>query len=284
MSMFFQPLTIEEAITYLAKENTMACAGGTNLYVDRKHGKFLDKDYVSLDKLQDLKQVIRKEDGWHIGSMVNFSCAEKLDIPGAKCLTMAAAQVGAPQIRNRGTVGGNIVSASPAADSVPALMVLDAKVVLKSVTGERVVALSEFMKGPGRTVLKPGELMTEIIVPNGTGTSVFSKAGKRNALAIAICNQAVYMETENGKITQVRVALGSVAPTAVRAYHAEELLKGTEEKVLDSVEFRAALKEAVLKDICPIDDVRATREYRQSVALRMLMHNLKQLWKEESVC
>ena len=284
MSMFFQPLTIEEAIACLAKENTMACAGGTNLYVDRKHGKFLDKDYVSLDKVQELKQVTEQPDGWHIGSMVNFALAEKLEIPEAKCFTMAASQVGAPQIRNRGTVGGNIVSASPAADSVPALMALDAKVVLRSLSGERVVALAEFMKGPGKTDLKPGELMTEIVIPTGKGKSTFSKVGKRNALAIAICNQAVFMETENGRIKEIRVALGSVAPTAVRAYHAEAMLAGTEESILDSGEFKAALKEALLKDICPIDDVRASREYRQNVAFRMLMHHLRALWKEESVC
>ena len=284
MSMFFQPLTEEEALSLLAKENTMACAGGTNLYVDRKHGKFLEKDYVSLDKLQELKQVVRKEDGWHIGSMVTFACAEKLAIPGAECFTEAAAQVGAPQIRNRGTVGGNIISASPAADSVPALMALDAKVVLKSVSGERVAALADFMKGVGRTDLQPGELMTEIIIPNGTGRSVFGKVGKRNALAIAICNQAVYMETQNGRITEIRIALGSVAPKAVRACHAEELLKGTDAAALERSEYKAALKEALLKDICPIDDVRASKEYRQSVAFRMLMHHLKQLWKEETVC
>ena len=284
MSMFFQPLTVEEALVCLAKENTMACAGGTNLYVDRKHGKFLDKDYVSLDKLQELKQVTEQADGWHIGSMVNFACAEKLDIPGAECFISAASQVGAPQIRNRGTVGGNIISASPAADSVPALMALDAKVVLKSVSGERVVALAEFMKGPGRTDLKPGELMTEVIIPKAAGASAFIKAGKRNALAIAICNQAVYMETDGGKITEIRVAMGSVAPTAVRAYQAEALLKGKDQAALEDVEFKKVLKETLLKDICPIDDVRATKEYRQSVAYRMLMHNLKQLWKEETVC
>ena len=198
MSMFFQPLTVEEAIALLAKENTMACAGGTNLYVDRRHGKFLDKDYVSLDKLNELKKVEERPDGLHIGSMVNFASAEKLEFSGIKCFTMAASQVGAPQIRNRGTVGGNIISASPAADSVPALMALDAKVVLKSVSGEKTVNLSEFMKGPGKTDLKPGELMTEIIIPIGKGKSAFSKAGKRNALAIAVCNQAVYMEAENG--------------------------------------------------------------------------------------
>ena len=284
MSMFFQPLTVEEALVCLAKENTMACAGGTNLYVDRKHGKFLDKDYVSLDKLQELKQVVEQEDGWHIGSMVNFATAEKLTIPGAECFIDAASQVGAPQIRNRGTVGGNIISASPAADSVPALMALDAKVVLKSVAGERMVALAEFMKGPGRTDLQPGELMTEVIIPKGTGTSVFSKAGKRNALAIAICNQAVYMETAGNKITEIRIAMGSVAPTAVRAYNTEALLKGIDKTALENSEFKKALKDALLKDICPIDDVRATKEYRQSVAFRMLVHHVKQLWKEETVC
>ena len=284
MSMFYQPLTVEDALADLAKENTMACAGGTNLYVDRKHGKFLDKDYVSLDKLQELKQVSQQADGWHIGSMVNFACAEKLEIPGAECFTMAAAQVGAPQIRNRGTVGGNIISASPAADSVPALMALDSKVVLKSLTGERVVALTDFMKGPGRTDLQPGELMTEIIIPAAAGRSTFQKVGKRNALAIAVCNQAVYMETESGKIKVIRIAMGSVAPTAVRAYHTEALLQGAEVTSLENAEFQAALKEALWKDIRPIDDVRATKEYRQSVALRMLVHNLKQLWKENAVC
>ena len=284
MSMFFQPLTVEEAITFLSKENTMACAGGTNLYVDRRHGKFLDKDYVSLDKLQELKQVTEKEDGWHIGSMVNFATAEKLQIPGAECFTAAASQVGAPQIRNRGTVGGNIISASPAADSVPALMALDAKVVLKSEGGERVVALTEFMKGPGRTDLKQGELMTDIIIPAGKGKSSFCKAGKRNALAIAVCNQAVYMEVEDGKITEIRIALGSVAPTAVRAYNAETMLKETDVSVLTNGEFKAALKEALLQDICPIDDIRASKEYRQRVAFRMLMHNLKELWKETEEC
>ena len=284
MSMFFQPLTVEEALAYLAKENTMACAGGTNLYVDRKNGKFLNKDYVSLDKLHELKQVTEQADGWHIGSMVNFACAEKLEIPGAECFVSAASQVGAPQIRNRGTVGGNIISASPAADSVPALMALDAKVVLQSVGGSRVVALTEFMKGPGKTDLRHGELMTEIIIPKGTGASVFHKVGKRNALAIAICNQAVYMETDGNKITEIRIALGSVAPTAVRAYQAEALLKGTDKAALENNEFKQALNDALMQDICPIDDVRATKEYRQSVALRVLLHNVKQLWKEEAAC
>ena len=284
MSMFYQPLTIDEALACLAKENTMACAGGTNLYVDRKHGKFLDKDYVSLDKLQELKQVEQKSDGWHVGSMVNFAKAEKLEIPGAECFISAASQVGAPQIRNRGTVGGNIISASPAADSVPALMALDAKAVLKSLSGERVVALADFMKGPGRTDLQPGELMTEIIIPNAKGHSVFHKVGKRNALAIAICNQAVYMETENGKITDIRIALGSVGPTAVRACKTEAMLKGTDAAALSNGEFKAALRETLLGDICPIDDVRATKEYRQSVAFRMLVHNVSELWKEDAVC
>ena len=92
------------------------------------------------------------------------------------------------------------------------------------------------------------------------------------------------METVDNKIANIRIAMGSVAPTAVRAYNTETLLKGTDETALEDIEFKKALKAALLKDICPIDDVRATKEYRQSVAFRMLMHHLKQLWKEETVC
>ena len=163
-------------------------------------------------------------------------------------------------------------------------MALNAKVVLRSAAGERVAALTEFMKGPGKTDLQPGELMTEIIFPAGEGRSIFRKVGKRNALAIAVCNQAVYMETENGTVKDIRVALGSVAPTAVRAYHAEALLKGSREADLADSAFRTALKKALLEDICPIDDVRATKAYRQNLAFRMLVDHLKQLWKEETVC
>lgn len=220
-----QPETLEEALEALAGERAMACAGATNLYVDRRHGKYLDFDYVSLERLKELRGIRREADGWHIGSMTSFSELERCEIPFAGALIAAASQVGGPQIRNRGTVGGNIISASPAADSVPPLLALDAVLRLVKAGGvSREVALKDFMKGPGRTDLRHGELLAEVILPHKSGRSVFYKAGKRNALAISLCSCAVYMGERQGAVGEIAVALGSVAPTAVRAQRAEKVL------------------------------------------------------------
>lgn len=280
MSMIYQPETVEEALELLGREGTMACAGATNLYVDRKHGKCLDLDYVSLDRLKDLKEISREQDGWHLGSMVNFGQLEQWEVPFAAALSQAAAMVGGPQIRNRGTIGGNIISASPAADTVPPLMALDACLLLERAGGEaRLVPVAEFMKGPGQVDMLPDELLTEIIVPEKEGISLFYKAGRRNALAISVCSQAVYMNCDGGRITEIGVSLGSVAPTAVRAARVENMLLGTRRASLEGDVYKQELCRALMEDIAPIDDIRATAEYRRHIAYRMLMHNLKELWR-----
>lgn len=319
-----QPETLEEALEALAGERAMACAGATNLYVDRRHGKYLDFDYVSLEHLTELRGIRREADGWHIGSMTSFSELERCGIPFAGALVTAASQVGGPQIRNRGTVGGNIISASPAADSVPPLLALDAVLRLVKAGGiSREVALKDFMKGPGRTDLRHGELLAEVILPHKSGRSVFYKAGKRNALAISLCSCAVYMEERQGAVGEIAVALGSVAPTAVRAQRAEKVLAGarpgdlcrrelTELAGEASAElagevpagpgkggpaklavglaasapacpaesaFRERLRAALMEDIAPIADIRATAEYRRRIAFRMVLHNVTELWR-----
>lgn len=280
MSMIYQPETVEEALELLAREETMACAGATNLYVDRKHGKCLDQDYVSLDRLEDLKEIRRDQDGWHLGSMVTFSQLEQWDVPFAAALSQAAAMVGGPQIRNRGTIGGNIISASPAADTVPPLMALNAGLLLERAGGEaRLVPIAEFMKGAGQVEMLPDELLTEIILPEKEGRSIFYKAGRRNALAISVCNQAVYMACNGDRITEIGVSLGSVAPTAVRAARVENLLLGTRRASLEGDVYRQELRRALMEDIAPIDDIRATAEYRRRIAYRILLHNLKELWR-----
>ena len=328
----------------LAGERAMACAGATNLYVDRRHGKYLDFDYVSLEHLTELRGIRREADGWHIGSMTSFSELERCGIPFAGALVTAASQVGGPQIRNRGTVGGNIISASPAADSVPPLLALDAVLRLVKAGGiSREVALKDFMKGPGRTDLRHGELLAEVILPHKSGRSVFYKAGKRNALAISLCSCAVYMEERQGAVGEIAVALGSVAPTAVRAEKAEKVLAGTRLADLCRRElaeadkeaaaevrkeaaaelagevsaevggeaaaevageasaelagerpaglascapacpaepaFRERLRAALMEDIAPIADIRATAEYRRRIAFRMVLHNVTELWR-----
>lgn len=280
MSNMIQPETFEEALRALAGEKVMACAGGTNLYVDRKHGKYLDWDYVSLDRLEGLRDIWEDTEGWNIGAMANFAALEGLAIPYARALSAAASQVGGPQIRNRGTIGGNILSASPAADSVPVLMALDAQVRLVRYGGEeRQVPICEFMVGPGRTNLRPGELLTRVVLPPKQGRSVFYKAGKRSAMAISVCSAAVYMDCLDGRIREIGVALGSVAPTAVRARRAEAVLLGSAREDLNETSFKERLKEALMEDVAPIDDIRATAEYRRRIANRMVLHNLTELWR-----
>ena len=225
--------------------------------------------------------------------MTSFSELERCGIPFAGALIAAASQVGGPQIRNRGTVGGNIISASPAADSVPPLLALDAVLRLVKAGGvSREVALKDFMKGPGRTDLRHGELLAEVILPHKSGRSVFYKAGKRNALAISLCSCAVYMEERQGAVGEIAVALGSVAPTAVRAQRAEKVLAGARPSemcrnklagpagdVSAEAAFRERLRAALMEDIAPIADIRATAEYRRRIAFRMVLHNVTELWR-----
>ena len=162
MSQMLIPNTVTEACQMLSSGNRVACAGATNLYVDREKGKYLDRDIVSLHRLKELSGIREEKDGWHIGSLTTFDLIEDaFRGQGAMdALAEAASLVGGPQIRNRGTIGGNILSASPAADTVPVLMALDAVLVLVSENGQRMVSINGFMKGPGRTAIHQGEILT----------------------------------------------------------------------------------------------------------------------------
>lgn len=283
MSQMLIPNTVTEACQMLSSGNSVACAGATNLYVDREKGKYLDRDIVSLHRLKELSGIREEKDGWHIGSLTTFDLIEDaFRGQGAMdALAEAASLVGGPQIRNRGTIGGNILSASPAADTVPVLMALDAVLVLVSENGQRMVSINGFMKGPGRTAIHQGEILTEIVIPFKTGAARFRKVGKRNALAISIINAAVYMEKEAGRITTLAIAIGSAGPTALRAFHTEELLRAW--KRPDSEEKWQSLHEeiaiALSEDISPIDDIRATGSYRKTVAANVVLQLVRELWE-----
>lgn len=294
MSNVFIPDHIKDACQFLAEPNTIACAGATNLYVDRYFGKCLDFDMVSLHKLDSLKHICQKEDGLHIGSMCTFDQLEnELKGQGSlDALSQAASLVGGPQVRNRGTIGGNIISASPSADTVPVLMAFDAILCLTSIHGDRQVPIREFMTGVKKTAIKPEELLTEIIIPSRDGQAIFAKVGKRNALAIAVCNLCLYMRTEDtiseecddkqSVIKEIAIAIGSCGPTCLRAASIEAMLTGR--KKPSTEEEWKAIKEAIgtclTQDISPIDDVRATASYRSKVAENLIYHNLKTLWED----
>ena len=193
-------------------------------------------------------------------------------------LVEACRQIAGPPVRNRGTIGGNLATASPAADSAPPLLVYNAEVVLTSCEGERTLPLSEFFLGPGETALKPNELLTEIRVPIPTERTqaAFIKLDKRRAMAISVVSTAARITLDKkGTVTQARIALGSVASTPLRAYQAEASLEGN------------ALNESVIKSAAklareaasPIDDLRASANYRGKMVEVLTRRVLETVWR-----
>jgi CO/xanthine dehydrogenase FAD-binding subunit len=185
----------------------------------------------------------------------------------ATALAEACASVADPLIRGRATLGGNLCTASPAADSVPALLALGAELRLLWAGGARRVSLETFLRGPGKTDLRPGEVLAQIYLPlppPGSG-SAFVKLGRRRAMAIAVVNTAAAVQLQAGKVARLQLAFGSVAPTVVRSRTAEAALVGQPLAHLDALD-KEMLAMAVNHDIFPIDDVRASAAYRRRVA------------------
>jgi carbon-monoxide dehydrogenase medium subunit len=201
----------------------------------------------------------------HIGPLVTHNGCVKSDLirEFAHCLFQACESVGSPQIRNRGTVVGNIVTASPANDTISALMALDAKVDLLSISGTRTIEMQKFFTGPRRTVLLPGEIISDIFFSalSSTAKSIFLKNALRNAQAISVINVATVLNIQNGIICNVRIALGSVAPTVIRACKAELFLIG---KLPNEDMFKQA-GDLAAEAINPISDIRASDKYRRNM-------------------
>jgi len=233
---FINPQSLVEALEYLNQYGKEAkiIAGGTDLLIqlrnedDKLAGvKFL----VNLGSLPDLRQIKIDEDYISIGTLVNHAEIASSELIWAKVsfLSKAASMIGSPQIRNRGTIGGNLINASPAADTVPVMIALDADVILQSLTGSRKLPVRELFLKPYETCIRHDEILTEIkfkCLPEGSKTS-FLKIGRRNALVIARLNIAVSLKTdEKGIIKDIRIAPGSVMPLPCRAIEAEKLLIG----------------------------------------------------------
>lgn len=232
---YYAPSTVEEAVKILAgaDKNTQIIAGGTDFIVQINHKMISPEKVVDIKKIKELKYV-REENGFiKIGAATNFSeldCSEIL-FKKAKALATACGEVGSTQIRNLGTIGGNIVNASAAGDSIAALIALDASVVLKSEKEERVMRLEEFYQGPGNCQIRKDELLTEIFFQSSnesTATS-FRKLGKRKALAIVVISAGALIEKDaDNKCTKAQISLGAISRYPIRVREAEELLIGKE--------------------------------------------------------
>lgn len=270
---YVAPETLNDVFRVVAEnpdKEVRFVAGGTdftprlNAELDQvPHGEKPEMVIVSIAKL-GLDQVTECEDGVMVGACCTLNDLTENTIIRTvfPVLPQTIAEIAGQTVRNTGTLGGNIVNASPAADSVPALIALGAKFVVKSAAATKTVAAEAFFVGPGKTILKPDEVLTEIVIPKGCGKASFRKLGRRKAETLSTVNAAAYVESKNGVCTAIRVAVGAVAPTVVRCGVVEEALLGKE---LTTENIEAAAKK-VVETISPIDDIRASAWYRKKIA------------------
>ena len=267
---YYAPTRMDELLAIMAenKAGAKVLAGGTDLVVEMRDSGHTPSCLVSINKIAELKGIRREGDTILVGPLATF--AELAESPvitdGAFLLAQAALSAGSPQVRNQGTVGGNIVNASPAADTVPALVALEARLRLSSRQGEREMPLEEFLIGIGKTRLEPGEVLTGIVfkaLPERTG-SAFVKLGRRNALSISRVSVAVIVgyEPQGLTCTDCRIAVGSVAPNPFRTRSAEKiwlncsLTRGNRETCVA----------AALREIAVTLGQRASAGYKKEVA------------------
>lgn len=269
---------LDQTLSQLNREDCAIIAGGTDVMVLHKSRRGvppkIPKPIVFIDHLSELKQVYQHHKDLHIGACCTYS--ELLENPFIPfVLKNAIKTIAAPAIRNRGTLGGNICNASPAGDMLPLLYVYNAKLLLRSVNGDRMVAISDFIQGPRRVQRFHNEILTEIILPSVLEEDahvVFEKVGNRNADAIAKVSFAGFIRISKDRIDDIRFAFGAVGPTMVRSIDIEKKLVGKNIPLADAD--IAAIVAAFDQIIRPIDDQRSTAAYRKTVALNLLRYFL----------
>jgi carbon-monoxide dehydrogenase medium subunit len=276
---YFQPKTIDDALRLLDEHAGEAriVAGGTDLIVELSRGIRPTSTLIDITRLPGLK-TIREENGTvHLGGLSthNDVVASAVCVERALPLAQACWEVGAPQLRTRATIAGNLVTASPANDTITPLIALGAELTLASVDGERVVPLAEFYEGFRKTVLKPHELIREIRFPalQPSQRGLFLKLGLRRAQAISVIDIAFVLRFDGDEVSEARIALGSLAPTIVRAVEAEVFLRG---KRLEP-EVRRQAGQLARNAVSPIDDVRGTAGYRYDTLENLVTHGLERI-------
>jgi len=273
------PQSLSEALAIVASDGGewKPFAGGTDLMVLLEAGKLLHKNYVNIWRLNELRGIEVTRDKITLGALTTYSEVQANEILRDEfpMLCQAAKETGGIAIQNRGTLGGNIVNASPAADAPPALLAYDAELLLVSKQGERTIPYSSFHRGYKQMDIRPDELLRAIRLPRTTKplTHYYRKVGTRKAQAISKVCFAAVGRVVNNHSERVRIALGSVAPIPLRCTRAENLIN---DRPLDA-ETIAAAKEMLANEIVPIDDVRSTKTYRSRVAVNLLEDFLTQL-------
>ncbi len=269
---YYKVKSLEEALDLIDKlDDYKILAGGTDLLIDMRIGRYKPRNIVDISEVKELRYVVVEDNMVKIGALTRLQELLENNIVKEKLplLYKAVYNMASWQIRVRATIGGNLCNASPAADTAPPLMVYNAELVLSSVNGDRIVSIHEFFKGPRETILSKNELLKEIRIPieNNYGYS-YMKLGRRNAFTLSVVAVATLVKVKDNKFSDVRIALNSIAPTPVRAKTVEKYLIGRE--VSENVVEEAS--KLVIHDISPISDIRASAEYRRRVS-KVLVHD-----------
>jgi carbon-monoxide dehydrogenase medium subunit len=277
---YYTATCLEDTLHLLADnaEQARIVAGGTDLVLEIKNDLRSPAVLIDVTRVGGLDEINIDEAGIiHIGPRVTHAQAAASSLLQERALPLAQAcwGVGAPQLRNRGTIAGNVVTATPANDTITALLALDARLTLRSVHGERVLPLSEFCTGVRCTVMQPDEMLVDITFPalEENQRGIYQKLRPRKALSLASVNVVVLLTQHRGKVTEARVAFGAVAPTIVRAPEVEEALVGgalTDERIAEAAE-------QAVKATRPIDDVRGTAWFRDEEVTTLVRRGLQRL-------
>jgi CO/xanthine dehydrogenase FAD-binding subunit len=282
---FLQPSSWQEALEHKAAHpEARPIFGGTDVMVELNFDRERPAAMMDLTRVPGIKEWGEDNGRLRVGAGVTYTriIAELGDrLPG---LAMASRTVGSPQIRNRGTVGGNLGTASPAGDGLPPLYASDAEVEVASTEGTRRIPVVDFVTGPKRNAMRPDELIAAFYIPEAEGPQQYSKIGTRNAMVIAVCSFGLALHPERRK---VGTCVGSAAPTPVRAREAEEFVEGVLAEG-DLWETRGSLSESTLRrfgemvqmSARPISDVRGTAAYRSHAVGVLARRTLKWAWDE----
>ncbi|CAN7265513.1 FAD binding domain-containing protein [Mesorhizobium sp. LjNodule214] len=264
MIRYAKPTTVDEALALLGEDRWRILAGGTDFYPAQGSKPFRD-NVLDINGLAALRGIVETDNHWLVGARTTWTDLIRHPLPAAfDALKQAAREVGSVQIQNVASIAGNLCNASPAADGVPGLLVLDAEVELRSAQTTRHLPLQEFILGNRRTALLPGEMVTAIRVPKpaATGTSAFVKLGARRYLVISIAMVAARLTIEGGIVSDAAIAVGSCSAVAKRLAAVEAALRGLPTDRALAV----AVQSAPMDELSPIGDVRGSAEYRIDAA------------------
>jgi CO/xanthine dehydrogenase FAD-binding subunit len=273
------PASLADALTLLNKEPGVwrPFAGGTDLMVLLEAGKLAHRNYINIRSLRELRGIDATDTHITLGALTTYTDVQTNAILQREfpMLCQAASETGGLAIQNRGTLGGNIVNASPAADSPPALLAYDAEIELVSTRGSRWLPYQGFHTGYKQMHIEPDELLSRIRMPRNTTdmTHYYRKVGTRKAQAISKVCFAAVGNANNGQISDTRIVVGSVAPIVLRCVQTENTLRG---RKLDDATITTAC-ETLAREISPIDDIRSTAKYRLQVAKNLLVDFLTRL-------